>query len=495
MGILVVDCGSSSCRGTVYDTSQSVKVAETRVALPTISTSGSAAVVDIPRVWRTVCSVIQTLVETVPPAKIDVVGITSVFGYAFLGADGQPLIEATSWKDRRAAAHAAWFERRLGRNEIHRVCGRRTSPDHLAPLLLYLRKSAPGLFQKIHTICGTKDALLQLLTGRVGTDYAHRDYSLLFEVGTGAPFEDAWSLLAPLTPEVFAETAAADAGAGTVCAEAARATGLVQGTPVIRGSSDGTASMYGAGVGQKGMAVLVSGTSDVIMVGGDIRAKDPNAVLSINTAMDGGYLSGGATALSGGALAATASLLRVPIEHVEEMVRSVPPGCEGLTVVPALAGERSPFWAPGAEGLVSGWNEGHTPGHFLRACMEGATFRAAELLQRVREGGVSVRELRIGGGGSQSEVWNQMRADMTALPTAMVSDPESTSRGMALFGLAHLRGSLTTVLSDAAGTDRATSYSPSKQGVAAYRQTRNRMASAFALACARREQLSGSVGI
>jgi len=495
MGILVVDCGSSSCRGTVYDTSQPVKVAETRVALPTITTSGSAAVVDIPRVWKTVCSVIRTLVETVPPGKIDVVGITSVFGYAFLGADGRPLVEATSWKDRTAAAHAERFERRLGRDEIHRVCGRRASPDHLAPLLLYFRESAPGVFRKIHTICGTKDALLHLLTGKVGTDYAHRDYSLLFEVGTGAVFEDAWSLLAPLTPEVFAETAPANAGAGTVCAEAARATGLVEGTPVVRGSSDGTVSMYGAGVGQKGTAVLVSGTSDVIMVGGDIRAKDPNAVLSINTGMDGGYLAGGATALSGGALAATARLLGVSIEHVEELVRSVPPGCDGLTIVPALAGERSPFWAPGAEGLVSGWHEGHTPGHFLRACMEGTTFRAAELLHRVRKGGVSVKELRIGGGGSQSGVWNQMRADMTALPTTILSDPESTSRGMALFGLAHLRGALTSVLSDTAWTEPAASYSPSEEGVAAYRQARNRMARAFALACGGGEQLSRSVGI
>src|SRR5512146_2992394 len=86
----------------------------------------------------------------------------------------------------------------------------------------------------------------------------------------------------------------------------------------------------------------------------------------------------------------------------DELVRSVPPGSQGLVL--------QPYWSPGirhpgpeARGSIIGFGDVHTRAHIYRAILEGVAYALREGAERTsRRSGVPIRELRVAGGGSQS---------------------------------------------------------------------------------------------
>jgi sugar (pentulose or hexulose) kinase len=117
----------------------------------------------------------------------------------------------------------------------------------------------------------------------------------------------------------FPETAAATAVAGGVSASASRHLGLSAGTRVITGSSDGTTAMYGAGVLDESSAVLVSGTTDVLMMSCKPAPTKADRVLSINSGLlPGTYLVRGPLGLSGGCLQYFEQMLQTSVGKLSD---------------------------------------------------------------------------------------------------------------------------------------------------------------------------------
>ncbi|MCH2107041.1 MAG: xylulokinase, partial [Planctomycetes bacterium] len=114
----------------------------------------------------------------------------------------------------------------------------------------------------------------------------------------------------------------------------------------------------------------------------------------------------------------------------------VAPGCEGVSFLPYLAGERTPNW-PHATGALLGLREGSLrPGLLFRAAMEGATFALAAGVDRLKELGVAADELMLVGGGSKNALWRQVVADVTGLRVRLPAEAESAALGGALQSLA-----------------------------------------------------------
>jgi xylulokinase len=90
-----------------------------------------------------------------------------------------------------------------------------------------------------------------------------------------------------------------------------------------------------------------------------------------------------------------------------------PPGSKGLLFLPYIAGERTPIWNPYARGVFFGVTLGHNRHDFFRSVLEGASFAIRHVIELLEtDGGVGIRELRIGGAAAASEVWNQIIADI-----------------------------------------------------------------------------------
>ena len=121
-------------------------------------------------------------------------------------------------------------------------------------------------------------------------------------------------------------------------------------------------------------------------------------------------------------------------ETLNREAAAVPAGCDGLIFLPYMAGERTPHADPDARGCFVGLTLTHTRGHMVRAIMEGVTFAMRDSLEIIQDLDVPVRQVRVSGGGSKSELWRQIQADVFAKPAVTINAEQGPAFGVALLG-------------------------------------------------------------
>lgn len=431
MSYLVIDFGTSSCRASIVSDRGQV-VSRSREFVK-IDVWGSSAEVDTDYVWSIVVRVIDLEIRKNPNEVIDAVGVSSMLGYVFLDSKNIPVRPAVIWMDNRAGVEANEIRELFDDADLYNKTGRRISPELLAPKILWLRKNEEENYKKVKKIIGLKDEIVRRLTGITGTDYAHLNYTYLYNISSGEIDEEIISIL-NINRDLFPEGNSAEEIAGYISDECSLRTGLTAGTPVITGSSDGTTAMYGGGILEQGKAVLVSGTTDVLMMKTEKLIQDRSSTLSINNGMvPGSYVVGGAMGMSGGALDRLFKLFNWNFKEIIGRVKDIRPGADGLLFTPGLSGERAPYWAEKFRGSLVGFDLNHEPEHIVRALFEGISFRILRLIQVMHINGLSPESVNIVGGGASIEVFNQIRSDVTGLPVISLEDTEATSLGTAIF--------------------------------------------------------------
>jgi xylulokinase len=104
-------------------------------------------------------------------------------------------------------------------------------------------------------------------------------------------------------------------------------------------------------------------------------------------------------------------------------VVALPPGSEGIVVLPYFSGERTPVFDAQARGLILGLTTSHTRHHLYRALLEGVAYGVRHHLDLMAEVGVAPRRLVAVGGGSRSGPWTQIVADVTGRTIECVERP------------------------------------------------------------------------
>jgi xylulokinase len=110
----------------------------------------------------------------------------------------------------------------------------------------------------------------------------------------------------------------------------------------------------------------------------------------------------------------------------------VPPGCEGLTMLPHFCGTATPTYNPQARGAFAGLTLGHTRAHLARAVLEACACTLQECLEPLQERGIAVRSVRSLGGAARSDLWLQMKADLLGLPVERPACADAASLGAAM---------------------------------------------------------------
>ena len=429
---LVIDIGTSSLRAVVVS-EQGRILSLSRVPVRVDHPGPGLAEVDVEEVWQGAVRAASLEMARNPEMDIEAVGVTAMLGYVFLDRHEKPLAPAVIYMDNRAGAQSREILSRISLSRIYQITGRRISPELLAPKLMWLAAHKPDLGARVDRVIGLKDEVVRRLTGKVVTDYSHANYTLLFNIAQ-KKYDAEMLEVCGVRASLFPEPQPADDPAGRVTPDAAREIGLKSGTPVVVGASDGTSAMYGGGVLNRKRAVLVSGTTDVMMAAAPIIPRDPKGLLTVNNAMvPDFYLAGGAMGLSGGALNKIKSLLKSDPAGMESAIGGLPPGSNGLMFFPGLTGERAPYWREYSTGALIGLTPVHTEAHIIRALMEGTCFRIRKLLELMKENGLVPDGVNLTGGGGQSEVWNQIRADVLGLEIVGLSEIEASALGAAMF--------------------------------------------------------------
>ncbi|MFB0568294.1 MAG: FGGY-family carbohydrate kinase, partial [Nitrososphaeria archaeon] len=190
-------------------------------------------------------------------------------------------------------------------------------------------------------------------------------------------------------------------------------TGLPEGIPVINGLTDGSAGDVATGTLHPGQANATIGTTLILHAVVKDPMPDSRRRFYYKTYFGNSFLAGGATNAGTLPLDAVAQLLRLSIAELNELARSIPPGCDGLIAQPQWVGTRVPETYPHARGFFAGLDEKNaTAGHLFRSLLEGNALVLNSLLSIVEEvTGTRMKELRTCGGGSKSELQNQIIAD------------------------------------------------------------------------------------
>lgn len=384
----------------------------------------------------------------------------------------RPIRSAIIWLDRRASKQAAALAGRLGADRIFGITGLNADASHIAPKLMWLREHEPATFRQARAFPPVGGYLLGWLTGILAQDHANASSTLLYDVQAGAWDEcmlqasglDA-GILAPIRPS-------ADI-AGTLTAQAAGALGLSRDCAVLVGTGDEHAACIGAGAIIPGLVADVTGTAEPVAVTAPGAVFDPERVVETHAhAITGmllvenpGFVSGGCT------LWFAQSVLGTDQAGLFELAARAPAGAGGALFLPALSGATVPRWNDRMRGAFAGLAMNHDRSHLARAVVEGCTFALRDVLGRLEALGLAGPQIRVVGGGARSELWLQIKADVTGRTVRPVLAREPTALGAAV-----LAGLAAGVFADAADAVARTvtlsprGYEPDERASAVYQE-------------------------
>jgi xylulokinase len=219
---------------------------------------------------------------------------------------------------------------------------------------------------------------------------------------------------------------------GTVGAAAAEATGLPEGTPVSAGTVDAWAEAFSAGVRRPGDLMLMYGsTMFFVQV---LEAQMAQAGLWTTAGVDAGSYTVAAGMATSGSLTGWVQELTggASFEDLVREAAEVPPGADGLVMLPYFAGERTPIYDPRARGVIAGLTLRHRRGHLFRAVYEGIAFGIRQILDHIDAAAGPPERIFAVGGGTQGGLWTQIVSDITHREQLVPSEAIGASYGDAL---------------------------------------------------------------
>jgi gluconokinase len=435
--VLALDVGTSSCRASLYDPRGGpVAARRGRVAYAPEVTPDGGAELDPQLLFDHLCSAIDQVLEanTTPILAV----ATDTFWHSLLGVDanGRPLTPVYLWLDARSRGEVAGLRERLDERAVHARVGCVFHWSYWPAKLSWLRHTQPDIFKGVRRWISFGELVLERLTGLTGISVSMASGTGLLNAHScdwDSELLDALQLkrgqLGSLVP--LSETS-------TATSAAIKRWPALKEVPWLPAVGDGGCSNLGAGCATPDRFAVMIGTSGAERV--VWAPPDPFEVpwgtwcyrVDERRIVVGGAMNDGGSLLDW--LRAT---LRLPsLKTAERELAALEPDGHGLTVLPLWGGERSPGWADNARGAIVGLRLHTQPVEILRACLEAVALRFGELDRILLEAMPSGREVVATGGALlHSPAWMQIVADVLGRPLLASSEPEASSRGVALLGL------------------------------------------------------------
>jgi len=342
---------------------------------------------------------------------------------------------AILWNDQRTGAECDAIRRAVGPERLISITGNDALTGFTAPKLVWVRDHEPDVWRRIAHVLLPKDYVRLRLTGEYALDKADGAGTLLFdlaardwsaEVLAALEIDPAWMPPTWEGPEVT----------GLVTGEAAAATGLRPGTPVVAGGGDQAANAVGVGAVAAGTVALSLGTSGVVFATTNRPLFEPRGrVHAFCHAVPGRWHMMSVMLSAAGSLRWFRDALAPGMEFADLVASAaeVPPGSDGLWFLPYLTGERSPHADPLARGAFVGLTLAHDRRHLTRAVLEGVAFGLRDGLDLMIGAGMPAPDqIRASGGGTASPLWRQILADVLGAEIATVNTSEGAAYGAGL---------------------------------------------------------------
>jgi xylulokinase len=415
-----------------------------------------------PGAWTAaLAEVLESLAPAARGRRVAAVAVCSqVNTHVFVDGAGQALRPAITWQDQRCGPIARELDRRLADAAPAAAARFGISASTLPARAAWIAREEPEVWASSAFVLAPKDYVVNLLCRPLRP--ASDPITPFDLVGDDGEYDaDVLALVDGLAPRLPG-LQPIDRPVGTVRAGSFP---LIEGATVVTGTMDAWGSVYGSGVTEHGDAMEVAGTSEILALFSRERHPAPGIVSFLE--VDGLHLHAGPTQAGGAALEWFAALAGLSTAEALERAAAVPRGAGGLIFMPHLLGERAPLWDSDMRGAFIGLGSEHTIGHLCRAVLEGVAYSARHLLESLEQaGGVAASELRASGGGSQSDLWCQIKADVLDRPLARLANPYSGCLGAALMAASGigLVESVRAAARDQVRIERSFEPSPARDG-------------------------------
>ncbi|MCK4283672.1 MAG: L-fuculokinase [Candidatus Brocadiae bacterium] len=442
--VLVVDCGSTNITAAAVDGQGRLvaSASQPNGAVPQQDGEEGWLVWDVDKLWGIVCDAIRELVREVGTESVVAVTV------ATWGADGAPVTAdgdltypVICWQCPRTEPVMRRLTEQFGARRLFNITGYQAIRFNTLYKIAWLRDNVPEALDRADKWLMVAGLLSHRLCGELSMDVTGASTMMMLDlekVTWSAELLDAVGV----DESFFPKLAYPGDVIGKVTAAAAEQTGLREGIPVVASGHDTQFAPIGSGATEE-EAVLSTGTWEIAM----LRTSSPvtndfafeEGILTEVDAVPGLYdpqlLMMGSGILEWVRENLYASVADRPKAY-ETMIgeaRRLKPGSGGVTLVPSLVPGTGPTRKYATRGTIAGLGLTSTRAHIYRAALEGLCFQLRDALRILTEAtGFRPERLRVVGGGSKNELWNQLRADVCRMPVVVTEKKDATVVGAAV---------------------------------------------------------------
>lgn len=442
--LLGIDAGTTSVKSGLFNADgQCLAVARQEYQL--LTPRASWAELDPEIYWQACVSTTQKVLQQTGAKDVSAVSVSSQ-GETMIALDayGKPVYPAIVWLDNRAEREAAFLAERFAVEVYDRTGIPEIIPTWTACKILWLKQNELDAYSRVDKFLLVQDYLIYRLTGEYTTNDSVSCTSLYFDIKMGR-WWDAVLHEIGIGEKNLPHLVPPGEVIGNVSAEATAQTGLHQTTKVVGGGMDQSVGAIGAGNIQAGVVSETTGAALTIQVTIPSLDVDQHKVIPVYCAsVPGEYLfvpvcptAGMAykwfrDTFAGQEVAQAERDGTDSYDLLSALAADIPPGSDGLVMLPHLMGAYSPEPNPAARGSFTGFTLSHTRGHFARAILEGVAFLLKRNLEVLQNAGVEVTEIRSTGGGARSPLWNQIKSNVCDLPVVTLQNEDTALLGNAI---------------------------------------------------------------
>jgi len=404
--------------------------------------------------WEIACRIISKCIKDAELDHGDIKGITvssALPCMVMVDDKGEPINNAYNLMDRRATEEVLWLKEKIGEKKIFDITGNRLDDHPSVVNLLWEKNNRKKDYTLIYKALSIEGFINLKLTGKYTMVHQNATFMGGYDLRKKS-FDEGLLEEIGLTREIFPGLYYSRDIIGEVTKQAADQTGLKAGIPVTAGQSDFNGSCIASGVINEGDIQSNLGTCGnfgIIHKDTDFMYEMIAMIFTVNE--DENYITIPTTTTGGMSL----RFIRDKFSHLElaaeksfgldaydllnDQAKDVPPGSEGLIVLPFLTGERTPIWDSQARGVVFGLSLNHDKGHWIRATMEGVAFAMYDSFRLIKETDRKINyPIVMHEGGAKSNLWRHIITDVFNTPTVLTKQ-----RTGAPFGDAYLAGVVT----------------------------------------------------
>lgn len=437
--VLAIDFGTSGCRSAIYD--ENLQMLYAAIAeYPLIVLSEKEIEQDADLWWQRALETMEKALTEGPvsPSQIKAISISSQ-GIATVPIDenGKTLDNAISWLDGRAEDEVAMLEDRYGLEELYSRTGKRLSPPYTLSKLIWFKNHRREIYDRAWKILLPMDFIQYRLSGKCVTDHTMAGGTMFYDIA-GQKWDEALLEENGLDMEKLSEIAWAGEIIGKILPEVAQKLGLSEDVLIVNGAQDQKCAALGAGAAED-VAAISLGTASVIAQLSHVPVQDPQMRIPFfsyvreNVWDMEGVISTAGSAYNwfckefGGGKT---------FDELNALAEQVPLPNAAM-FYPYLAGACAPHWGD-PTGCFIGLSLNTGLGHAARAVMEGVAYCIRSNLEVMAVSCEKAKQLRLCGGGSKSDLWCQIIADVTGIPVARLSSSETALAGAAKLAFAAL---------------------------------------------------------